>query len=128
MIRMISGTTRIGNKTYKASDVFEADKETEERLIAQGAAVACDGDVATPVLDVVGADAPANETPEYSDAESADDIPAYDENTSAKELREIGKKVGIKFPVGINKAEMRGRLDEHFFGNKPDLSAADPLI
>ncbi len=38
----------------------------------------------------------------------------YDENTSAKELREIGKKCGLSFPVGVTKADMIAALDEYF--------------
>lgn len=129
MIRMINGTTRIGNKIYSASDgCFEADAETEARLIARGVAVAVSGGVATPVVYGDEVDKGSGKTPEYSGAESADDVPAYDENTSAKELREIGKKVGIKLPVGINKAEMRRLLDEYFYGDAPDLSASGPLV
>ena len=129
MIRMISGTTRIGNKTYSASSgCFEADPEVEAHLIACGVAVAVTEGVATLILDGGEENISANDTPEYSGEESAEGIPAYDENTSAKELREIGKKVGIKLPVGINKAEMRRLLDEYFYGDEPDLSAAEPLV
>ncbi len=129
MIRMISGTTRIGNRTYSASDgCFETDAETEARLIARGVAVAVNGGVATPIFHGDERDRGSENTPECSGVESADDVPAYDENTSAKELREIGNKVGIKFPFGINKEKMRELLDEYFYGDAPDLSASEPLV
>lgn len=49
----------------------------------------------------------------------------YDENTSAKDLREIGKKIGISFPVGTTKADMIAALDAYV--NSSDDDSGDDL-
>lgn len=58
----------------------------------------------------------------------------YDESTSVKELREIGKKCGLSFPVGVTKADMIATLDEYFGRDTEDdesdidLSAEPPVV
>ena len=50
MIRMISGATRIGDKTYRPSDgAFSVDEDIEKRLVAAGVAVVAEGTALTDV-------------------------------------------------------------------------------
>lgn len=51
----------------------------------------------------------------------------YDENTSAKELREIGKRIGISFPVGTTKADMIAALDAYVNNSDDDDDSGDDL-
>lgn len=55
----------------------------------------------------------------------------YNENTSVRELREIGKKCGLSFPVGVTKANMIAALDEYFERDDEcsvDLGVESPVV
>lgn len=104
MIQIISGVygTKTGMK--RASDgSFKLSAKEEARLVNRG------------VAKYVGA--PTVEPPEDEDAPELPDgvtgIPEYSIETSAKELREIGKLCGLTFKVGMSKAEMVAALDKH---------------
>ena len=143
MIRMISGTTRIGNKYYNASDgAFEADEHTESRLVSRGVAEYVGKGVAMPLIGEETTTSGVNKPEDKNRAEDAvialsgeEDIPGtarpkYDRNTKASELREIGKKYGISFSVGTSKDKMIEQLDAFFvdyFADAPTLSVEEPL-
>lgn len=143
----ITGTTygyhnngRIEPKDRK-SPPFMLDDAEAERLVELGVAEIVGEGVAMPVNDEKQVDASEN-TPEAEDrAEDAEiaqkgegDIPYterpdYDESTKVNDLREIAKKVGIKFSVGMKKEDMIAQLDEFFddYFSEVDLAAAEPL-
>lgn len=99
MIKMIAGVfglnvNGIVKAMDKTSDPFNAGKEQEERLVKLGLAKYVDE--------------PAEKLPE-----GATGVLVYSEEMSAKELREIGKRCGLTFKVGMSKAEMVAELDAY---------------
>lgn len=102
MIKMIAGTfglpvNGVIKPMTKDSGPFEAAPEQETRLVKLGLAVYV-GEPTTLPDGVVG-------------------IPEYSMESSAKELREIGKLCGLTFKVGMSKAEMIEALDAHIVEN-----------
>ena len=105
MIKMIAGrfgllVDGIVKGMDKNSPPFEASEEQEARLVEQGLAKYVDKPA--PVADA-----------EDALPDGVTGIPAYSEETSAKELREIGKMCGLTFKVGMSKADMIAALDAH---------------
>lgn len=88
----------------KNSEPFEIAPEREAELVALGYAE---------YVDFVPSDMPIgfDEVPP-DEGEAAE--PSYSIDTSAKELREIGKEHGLSFKVGMSKSEMVAALDAHF--------------
>lgn len=144
----ITGTTyglhvngRIEPKDRK-SDPFYLEDAEAERLVLLGYAEIVGEGVATPVNDKKTEITGENTLEKESRAEDTEDTlsdegtipyherPKYDENTKATELREIGKNVGISFPIGTKKDKMIEQLDVFFddYFDAPDLTVADPLI
>lgn len=122
----------------KDSKPFELSPEQEERLVEagiaeyvnlpvnspddDGAGVPDEGGNAAPeggegVLEGVKIDAPIgfDELPE-----DVVGIPEYSVESSAKELREIGKLCGLTFPATMSKADMVDALDKHIEENTVD--------
>ena len=100
MIKMIAGKTGVlvngivVPKT-KESEPFSSTPEHEARLVDLG--------LAKYVGEAVG----ITEDGEITDLpDGVTAIPAYSEETSAKELREIGKLCGLTFKVGMTKDDM----------------------
>ncbi len=116
MIKIIRGTygRKVGNRVVpmtKDSAPFELAPEQEARLVAQKVAAYVDG-------------APAAKTDNAKGGAQLPDgvggVPEYSVETSAKELREIGKSLGLNFKVGMSKAEMVAALDKHIEENSVD--------
>ncbi len=105
------------------SGIFSVSDEEANRLVALGVA-----EVIGSTLVATGAEDNSNSTP---DAEETN-IPHYDENMTANELRAIAKSAGITFKVGTTKKEMLAALDEAFKADNadeiPDLSAENPVV
>jgi len=111
MIKMIAGKTGVlvngivVPKT-KESEPFSSTPEHEARLVDLG--------LAKYIGEAVG----ITEDGEITDLpDGVTAIPAYSEETSAKELREIGKLCGLTFKVGMSKADMIAALDAHIEAN-----------
>lgn len=97
----------------KDSEPFELSPEREAELVAQGVAV-----YVHLSTDPIGFDeVPPAITDEPEDYE---EIPEYDENSSAKELRDIAKQCGLSFKVGMKKSDMIEALDAFFDANLID--------
>lgn len=104
MIQMKAGTFGLPVKgsvkaMTKESGPFTASKEQEARLVKLGLAVYVD-------------------EPELPDG--VDGIPEYSTQSSASELREIGRLCGLTFKVGMTKAEMVAALDAYINTNIVD--------
>ncbi len=97
MIKIVSGTYGYQDKNgivkAKTPDdaPFSLEKSQEKRLVDLGVAVYVD------------------QEPDQVE----DDVPVFDENTNANELRKIAKSMDIAFPVGTTKKEMVKILREH---------------
>ena len=126
MIQMICGV--YGHYTNgqvvardKNSGPFELSPEREAQLVSQGCAQYVNYNDAP-----IGFD----ETPEPQ--EDAIPVPQYSMETSAKELRDIGKVCGLTFKVGMSKADMIEALDAFFDAaltdEEPDDGEAAPLF
>lgn len=103
---------------------FEVDDKEADRLIKRGVAEIVGGSGKHPEIDDETSRTGSNPTDEENAAGSEnEDVFEYDENTSVKELREIGKKCGLSFPVGVTKANMIAALDEYF--ERDDESGVD---
>lgn len=114
MVRMISGSTRIGKRTYTSADgFFEAAPEVERRLVLLGvaeyAAKALYEPVATDAAPVAGdtpcADMPSEENGAESDAEAHLDPEQLKTLTNAK-LTELAKEMGIDTAKLKTKAQL----------------------
>lgn len=108
MIQMKAGTFGLSVNGYvkamtKESGPFVASEEQEARLVKLGLAVY------VPDVAPVGFD----ETPTAELPDDVVGIPEYSMESSAKELREIGKLCGLTFKVGMTKAQMVEALDAH---------------
>lgn len=120
MIKMIAGrfgllVDGIVKGMDKNSPPFEASEEQEARLVEQGLAEY----VTDPAP--IGFDDMPPEDGEITDLpDGVTGIPEYSEETSAKELREIGKLCGLTFKVGMSKADMIAALDAHIEANMVD--------
>lgn len=139
MIRLISGSTRIGANLYTpANGAFTAAPEMEKRLVEANVAVYVTG-VAT-AQDGQEDKKTSDNTSEtesslngVEDAVTSDgDIPEYNVDMTVNQLREIGKASGIKFKVGMTKEEMVAELDRIYGLDEDDedaldLTAADPI-
>lgn len=97
----------------KDSAPFELSPEREAELVAQGVAV-----YVHLSTDPIGFDEVPPEKPEEWDDAPA--FPEYDENSSAKDLRDIAKQCGLSFKVGMKKSEMIEALDAFFDANLTD--------
>ena len=107
MIKVIKGVIGYndGNKItpYSAKDGnITLSPEAEECFVKKGVAVYVDEKIA-PEADAEGAK-----------VETDGEKPAYDESMKAGDLRDLGKKFGLTFKVGMSKAEMIAALDEFF--------------
>lgn len=107
MIKMKAGTFGLPvdgviKPMTKDSGPFKASAEQEARLVKLGLAV------------YVG----EPELPELPDGVVG--IPEYSIDSTANELREIGKLCGLTFKVGMTKAQMVEALDAHIEANTVD--------
>ena len=110
-VKQPNGKTRVVAKGPKDGP-FAASKEQEARLVSMKLARY----VELPEEDdEAGAPIGFNDMPELPEGVTA--IPEYSEESTAKELREIGKLCGLTFKVGMTKAEMVAALDEHIEAN-----------
>ena len=114
MIKMISGSTRIGKSTYTPIDgCFEAAPEVEERLVAQKAAVfvpqELTGGVATPPAGEDGGGAgadPSNGSEGAEGAESARLDPEQLKTLTNAKLTELARDMGIDTAKLKTKAQL----------------------
>lgn len=122
----------------KNSAPFELSPEQEERLVKAGVAEYVNLPVNAPDDDgegapdeggntalegvKIGAPVGFDETPEELPElpEDVVGIPEYSVESSAKELREIGKLCGLTFPATMTKADMVAALDKHIEENTVD--------
>lgn len=104
MVRMISGSTRIGKRTYTPADgFFEAAPEAEQRLVLLGVAEygaeTASEPVATDAVPASGdtpcADMPSEENGAESGAEAHLDAEQLQEMTVAQ-LKELAAELGIE--------------------------------
>lgn len=113
MIKIVSGVYGYQDKNgivkAKTSDdaPFALEKSQEKRLVDLGVAVYVD---------------------KVAEEMAEDDVPAFDENTNANELRRIAKSMDIAFPVGTTKKEMVEILREHIEENAVDDDLKMPDI
>ena len=140
LIKIISGTYGLRTKgaafvdpKTTASKPFAVDDKEAERLVKLGvASIVMDGvpdpdDFAT--LKDVEKDPVPNVTPT-----SGSFKPSYSVDSKAQELRDIGKDIGITFPVGTSKAEMVKQLDEYYSAEEEEdddgltLTPLDPSL
>ncbi len=142
MIRLISGSTRVGNKTFSPDNgAFDAGKESESYIVSRGVAEYVCESAPAPVATVntdeesISPSVNTSETYEASGGvlDGSADIPEINIGMSAQELREIGKAIGIKFGIGTTKEEMVRVLKEHYGiadngEEAPDLSAETPIV
>lgn len=112
-----------GVYSVKTSDdpPFEVEDSEAARLVKRGVAE-IDGEGGKcpetgGISSGKGSDPAEDENPTDDENEGFSE---YDENTPVKELREIGKKCGLSFPVGVTKADMIAALDEYFERNGED--------
>lgn len=135
MIQMICGSTRIGAEIFSAaSGAFNAPAEAEKRLVDSGAAVYVGvKPVATSGESGLKGDTGVN-IPNAGNAtgglyEPVDDIPNYDMEMTAKELREIAENEGLTVSPRASKKDIVNILDEHFgvadIEDIPDITADD---
>lgn len=128
MIQMIAGVYGLYKDgrvrgMSRESGPFSVDAAEEARLVGLGIAeyvniYAAEGEEDAPELPKL---------PELPDGVVA--IPEYSEDSSPKELREIGKLCGLTFKVGTTKAEMVAALDAHIAENTvdgDDMAEDDP--
>lgn len=113
MIKIVSGVYGYQDKNgivkAKTSDdaPFALEKSQEKRLVDLGVAVYVD---------------------KVAEEMAEDDVPVFDENTNANELRKIAKSMDIAFPVGTTKKEMVEILREHTEENAVDDDLEMPSI
>lgn len=132
---------RIEPKDEKSAP-FMLDDAEAERLVSLGVAEIIEERVATSKNDEDAEDKGENIPEDENRDEDAEDAlvdekapayterPKYDGSTKVTELREIGKNIGITFPVGTTKEKMIEQLDAYFddyFEEALDLAAEDPL-
>jgi len=120
LIKIISGTYGLRTKgaafvdpKTPASEPFAVDAKEAERLVKLGvASIVMDG---VPNPDDFATLKGVDKGNTSDDAPISDTFkPSYSVDSKAQELRDIGKDVGITFPVGTSKAEMVKQLDEYF--------------
>ena len=108
----------------KNSAPFELSPEQEERLVKAGVAEYVNLPVNAPDEDGEGVpDEDGNTEAPIGFDELPEDvvgIPEYSVESSAKELREIGKMCGLTFPATMTKADMVAALDKHIEENTVD--------
>lgn len=113
----------------KDSKPFELSPEQEERLVEAGIAEYVNLPDAAPDEGGEGVpdDGGNTETPIGFDElpEDVVGIPEYSVESSAKELREIGKLCGLTFPATMSKADMVDALDKHIEENTVEGVAVD---
>lgn len=112
----------------KNSAPFELSPEQEERLVKAGVAKYVNLPDAAPDDDGEGVPEGGNVAPDDDGnteapigfdelPEDVVGIPEYSVESSAKELREIGKLCGLTFPATMTKADMVAALDKHIEEN-----------
>ena len=127
MIQMICGV--YGHYTNgqvvardKNSGPFELSPEREAQLVSQGCAQYVNYNDAPIGFDEMPPELPDDVIP----------VPQYSMESSAKELREIGKICGLTFKVGMSKADMVEALDAFFDATltdeEPDDGESAPLF
>ena len=108
----------------KNSEPFVLSPEQEERLVKAGVAKYVNLPDAAPDEDGEGVpDEGGNTEAPIGFDELPEDvvgIPEYSVESSAKELREIGKMCGLTFPATMTKADMVAALDKHIEENTVD--------
>lgn len=117
MIKMIRGVFGLPvNGIVKAMDknsgAFQASAEQEERLVKLGLAVRVDAVEQQDIPDEVPED---DGTPiGFDEMPPLPEIPEYNADMKADDLRKIGAQFGLTFKVGMKKTDMVAALDAHF--------------
>ncbi len=135
VIRIISGTygyreNGIIRPKDSKSGAFEVDDKEAERLVALGVAeIAAEQPTGTGKgVNLTSGRNADSEPVSGSDEDEDDEVEfEYDETTPANKLREIGKQLGLSFPVGTTKAAMIAELDKALDEEGPDIGAAEPV-
>lgn len=134
LIRIIAGTYGFRENGMihpkdRNSGAFEVDNKEAERLIAlKVAEIAAE----QPCISSKGVTPTTGENadsePVCADTEEDDYVEyEYDETTPVNKLREIGKQLGLSFPIGTTKADMIAGLDKALEEEGPDIGAAEPV-
>lgn len=133
IIRIISGTYGFRENGMihpkdRHSEAFEVDDEEAERLVALNVAEYA---AEQPFTSRSGVYPSANQTADSEAVSVSDGFESdgyeYDETTPVSKLREIGKSLGLSFPVGTTKAAMLDELDNALNGG-PDIGAEEPVL
>lgn len=144
MVRMISGSTRIGKRIYTPADgFFEAATEVEQRLVLLGVAEYDAETVSEPVAtdaapasgDTPCVDMPSEENGAENDAEARLDAEQLQEMTVAQ-LKELAAELGIETAKLRKKDDLIAAIvavpvepgEEISEDDLPDLSAAAPVV
>ena len=130
MVRMIGGAFLLHENGRvivkdKTSAPFDAGA-CEDELIRAGIAVHVDDE---PEQDTneVSFGVPDDIKSQLPDGTEVEVIPEYSVDSSAKELREIGEKLGLTFGARMTKAEMVDALDDFMAANVKDGIGIDDL-
>lgn len=133
IIRIISGTYGFRENGMihpkdRHSEAFEVDDEEAERLVALNVAEYA---AEQPLTSMSGVYPSANQTADSEVVSVSDGFESdgyeYDETTPVSKLREIGKSLGLSFPVGTTKAAMLDELNNALKGG-PDIGAEEPVL
>ena len=121
MIRMISGVTRIGDRTYRPSDgAFSVDEAVEKRLVAAGVAVLAEGTALTDVAtgskakddNGAGNNMPGSEngTEAAEDGSSGDTLDVVDGHFDRESLLKMKREDMERFAadLGIDEQTIQG--------------------
>ena len=135
-IRIIAGTYghREGGKLHPKdcnSGIFDVEDKEAQRLVAlrvaEIAVKPTTGDKASVYTNTAETADSEPVSASNDDSESDDYDYEYDETTPVSKLRELGKALGLSFPVGTTKAVMLEELD-NALKDGPDIGAEEPVI
>lgn len=134
-VKIISGTYGYNDGRHiipknRQSGVFALEDKEAERLVDLEVAVYADVPKKSAGFNVPSdkkADIPSEneeDTGENGEEFAEADL-SYTENSTVSELRNVGKAVGITFPVGTTKKDMLAALDSYFGQSEADAPALD---
>ena len=134
-VKIISGTYGYNDGKHiipknRQSGVFALEDKEAERLVELEVAVYAD----VPKKSDKNEDIPSEneEDTDENGEEYAEADLSYTENSTVSELRNVGKAVGLTFPVGTTKRDMLAALDSYFGQPEADapalaISAEEPV-
>lgn len=127
-VKIISGTYGYNDGKHiipknRQSGVFALEDKEAERLVELEVAVYAD----VPKKSDKNEDIPSevqDDTGENGEEFAEADL-SYTENSTVSELRNVGKAVGLTFPVGTTKKDMLAALDSYFGQSDDETPALD---